>query len=1016
MNLLETVPRLSSAEASTWVRDHWGFQPTKCELLDSERDQNFRICDDDRQSYVLKISNLLETREFLEGQHALLHHLASRVDFTPLPVASLQGASMIELDHVDNRHWTRLVTWLPGKPLSECRFLGPALMQDIASCAARIDHALKDFVHPAFDREFQWDLARGEQVVQARVGLIEDPKLRQWINGLLDQFRHHTKPTLTALPRSIIHNDFNDGNILVSSADNPYDTSVTGLVDFGDAVCSWTVGNLAVAMAYTVLKVPDPFPALQHMVRSYHAVSPLSESEVAALYGLVCLRLCMSVALAAEQSRANPDNEYLLVSQESIRRQLPKLAAHSFRFGEAFFRTALGWPATPEAEAVQAWWRRHQHTFAFPVNPRAPGIRPSVEQTKVLDLSIFSDLIPVEVDEICEPQMTRAVNQALQATAATVGIGRYLEPRLLYASSHFLGTNPGDECRTIHLGIDIFADQGTPVLATLSGTAVYVGAIEKPLDYGGLMILRHETDQGFSFYTLYGHLDPESLSAWQPGMPVTTGQVIATLGSAAVNGGWTPHLHFQCMLDLLDLGQDFPGVAYASQIDVWSGVSPDPNQLLGIAAECFPEPPPGKQQTLLARKQHIGPSLSIGYRQPIKMVRGWKQYLFDDSGRRYLDAYNNVPHVGHSHPAVAEAVCRQIRLLNTNTRYLHDTMQQLAARLTERMPAGLEMCYFVNSASEANELALRLARQSTGAKDMIVLDAAYHGHSTTLIDISPYKHDGPGGQGAPEWVHKVALPDIYRGRHKDPKRAATLYAAEVGDCIAALKPKLCGFICESCPSVGGQIILPAGYLQQVYASVRAAGGLCIADDVQTGYGRLGSHFFGFQSQDVVPDIVILGKPIGNGFPLAAVVTTRAIADAFHNGMEFFSTFGGNPVACAAGVAVLDVIREEGLQENAEQVGRFLLQGLRELQHESRWIGDVRGSGFFLGIELVQDRATQSPATGQADFVVNYCRDAGLLIGTDGPLHNVLKIRPPMCFDKANAGDLLMLLRKALQLL
>jgi len=395
-----------------------------------------------------------------------------------------------------------------------------------------------------------------------------------------------------------------------------------------------------------------------------------------------------------------------------------------------------------------------------------------------------------------------------------------------------------------------------------------------------------------------------------------------------------------------------------------------------------------KKDLVKERRRLLGRNLSVAYEKPLNIVRGSMQYLFDDEGRRYLDAYNNVAHVGHCHPKVVAAGQRQMELLNTNTRYLSELILEYAEKLTATLPESLSVCYFVNSGSEANELAIRLARAHTKAREMIVLDHAYHGNTTTLIDLSPYKHNGPGGEGAPSWVHTVPLP------------ASGLDATEV---VARIGPNLCGFIAESLPSVAGQIVLPQGYLGRVYEAVRSAGGVCIADEVQTGYGRIGTHFYGFEMYDVVPDIVVLGKPIGNGHPIGAVITTRAIADSFDNGMEFFSTFGGNNVSCAIGLAVLEVVQEENLQQHALSIGERLLEGLRTLQRRHALIGDVRGSGLFLGVELVRDG---EPATLDAAQIVNRMREHGVLIGTDGPHHNVLKIRPPMPFSASNADELL----------
>src|SRR5271157_673119 len=341
------------------------------------------------------------------------------------------------------------------------------------------------------------------------------------------------------------------------------------------------------------------------------------------------------------------------------------------------------------------------------------------------------------------------------------------------------------------------------------------------------------------------------------------------------------------------------------------------------------------EQSLGARRRLFSSNLSLSYDRPLKIVRGWMQYLYDDTGRAFLDVYNNVPLVGHSHPRIVQAVQKQVALLNTNTRYLHDNILRYAQRLTALLPAPLRVCFFVNSGSEANELALRLARTHTRREDVIVLEHAYHGHTSTLIDMSPYKFNGPGGKGQRPWVHVAPIADDYRGLHRrEDADAGAKYAqhvAEILDQARASGRHIACFIAETLPSVGGQIVFPPGYLAEVYRQVRAAGGVCIADEVQVGFGRLGTHFWGFETQEVVPDIVVLGKPIGNGFPLAAVVTTPEIAASFDNGMEFFSTFGGNPVACAAGLAVLDVLEHAHLQENALHVGSYLMSRLRALQ-------------------------------------------------------------------------------------
>lgn len=414
--------------------------------------------------------------------------------------------------------------------------------------------------------------------------------------------------------------------------------------------------------------------------------------------------------------------------------------------------------------------------------------------------------------------------------------------------------------------------------------------------------------------------------------------------------------------------------------------------------------------TLLQDRNHfIGRNLSLSYKKNLKITRGALQYLYDDKGNTYLDCVNNVSHVGHCHPRLVKAMQKQIAVLNTNTRYLNDAIVEYAKRLTATLPAHLSVCYFTNSGSEANDLAIRMSRSFTKQKDVIVLDHAYHGNSTLAIELSPYKFDGKGGGGRMPYIHKAQNPDLYRGEFRSgDKDAGAKYAKDVKRIIDELgkeNKKIAAFICETILGVGGQIPLPANYLKEVYKYVKATGGLCIADEVQVGFGRIGYPFWGFELQECSPDIVVLGKPIGNGHPMAAVITTPEIANSFNNGMEYFNTFGGNPVSMVTGLTVLDIIQEEELQKNASEVGAYLLGRLKELMTKYPVIGDVRGHGLFIGVEMVRDRKTQEPAVPEIDTVIEKMKDRGFLISTDGPLHNVLKIKPPVIFSKENAGDL-----------
>ncbi len=1056
---LTYTPTFTPADAESLAADLYGISAIATPLP-GERDQNFRLDTPTGEAFVLKIANGQEDAGLLEAQtEALLR--AESIGICPCVLPAVDGRWMTQIDGTDSsRHWVRLLTFLPGTPLAKQSRQTPALLRDVGRRVAQVDTALADFDHPAIHRDFDWDLAQGLSVVEKYSPLIADRSMAGLVAKLTADYRQQTAPLLTNLSRQVIHNDANDYNLLVGGQSSggaklySRNQQVVGLIDFGDIVHSYRVGGLAVAAAYAVLDKAGPLAAAAEIVTGYSEVTALVDDELAALWGLMCLRLCVSACMAAHQQSQRPDDAYLAISQQPIQRTLPRLATIHPRFAEATFRHACGLTPLPASECLVAW---------LDVQPFAQVM--DAESYTVFDLSVGSPLLSGDEAENSPEKLGERLNRQMTADGASVGVGRYDEARLIYTAEMF-DTSPhpnpphigegadlarssieestdtapppvwgrlggGGEKRTIHLGIDLFAPAGTPVYAPFAGTVHAFADNAAAQDYGPVVVLAHRIDKnlaglkdlpdlkdGEPFYTLYGHLSRESLTGLAIGQAIAAGVPFATLGSAEINGGWPPHLHFQIVTDLLGLGTDFPGVGTASQREVWRAFCPNPNLMLGIPAELFPRVEPTKAETLAARRAHIGGNLSIGYREPVKVVRGWRQYLYDETGRRYLDAYNNVPHVGHCHPRVVRAATEQMSVLNTNTRYLHDNLTRYAERLAATLPDPLNVCFFLNSASEANELALRLVRAHTGRREMIVLEGAYHGNSSGLIDISPYKHDGPGGTGAPDWVYTAPVADVYRGAFKaDDPQAGAKYAAGVSAAIERMQADgrgPGGFIAESCPSVGGQIFFPPGYLADVYKYVRAAGGICIADEVQTGYGRIGTHFYAFEEQRVVPDVVVLGKPIGNGHPLAALVTTRKIADSFDNGMEFFSTFGGNPVSCAVGLAVLDVVQSEGLQEHARQVGAHLLAELQPFVDRFPLVGDVRGSGLFLGVELVRDRETLEPAAAEASYIANRMREEGILLGTDGPLHNVVKIRPPMPFGLADADRLVETFEQILQ--
>ncbi len=984
--------------------------------LPGELDANFRLTTEGGEEFVLKIMHPERERRLIEMQCAALAHLAAEAPELRLPavIPARSGESIGEATFADGtRRLVWMLRYLPGRLMARANPQTPEMLFSLGSLLGRLDACLAGFSHPAAHREMKWDLARASWT-RERLHHIADPARRALAEGVINEYERRALPALSELRRSVIHNDANDYNVLVGDA-TAGPREVTGLIDFGDMLHTCTVFEPAIAAAYAALDKADPLAAAARVVAGYHSRHPLEDREIELLDLLIRTRLAVSVINSAWMKSLAPDDPYIVVSERPAWQALEALSAQPSRYAQRVLRAACGLAPIPRGEAIVEWLRGRTDRFAPVIEPD-----PRATPAPVLDLSVGSLLLGADPAGFETAALDETIRREMARAGSPIAIGRYDEARALYLTPAFGAGHETAPRRTIHLGIDLFAAPGTPVFAPLAGIVHLVANNDARLDYGPVILLRHETDAGDEFFTLYGHLSEDSLTTVAPGQSVAPGERIGRIGAPPVNGDWPPHLHFQIILDLLDLGRDFPGVAYPHQRAFWKSLSPDPNLILGIPADRFPAPAPTRDETLAARRKHIGRNLSISYRDPLKIVRGWRQYLYDDAGRAYLDVYNNVPLVGHSHPRVVRAIQQQVALLNTNTRYLHDNLTHYAERLTARMPAPLSVCFFLNSASEANELALRLARNYTGRTDVIVLDAAYHGHTNTLIDISPYKFNGPGGRGRKPWVHIAPIPDDYRGpwKRNDPE-AGRRYADAVAELLDKMREERgeggpAAYIAETLPSVGGQIVFPPGYLAEVYRRVRAAGGLCIADEVQVGFGRLGTHFWGFETQGVVPDIVVLGKPIGNAHPLAALVTTPEIAAAFDNGMEFFSTFGGNPVSCAAGLAVLDVLDEERLPQNALTVGNQLLAAFRAMVEEFPLVGDARGSGLFLGLELVRNRETLEPADAEASYIVNRMREHGILAGTDGPLHNVIKLRPPLVFHADDAAFLVDALRRILQ--
>ena len=972
--------------------------------LPGEIDFNFRIKQENSEGYILKISRPNENESYLDFQQKLLLHIEkNNYNFiAPKIIKDVDGNVISEaLDAYGNKRKVRLLTWTPGRVWSSVNPQLGALRFSLGEQCGMLTNALQGFDHNEAHRNLVWDIAQSLWTKDHLHLFNQDEK--NVLSYFISEFEAFQN-TYSNLRKCVIHNDANDNNIVVS--ENSLHPKVKTLIDYGDSVYSQIINDVAVACSYAIMNQNDPLEASLAVLKGYHSKFPLLEDELPYLYTAIAMRLVISVTKSAINKIKEPQNEYLQISEKPAWELLKKWKEVRYDFAHYSFRQACGFTAHPNEAQFKNWTLKHTfyHSDLFPTINK--------NEIHQIDWSVSSPWLGHQ-DEFNNLELLQFKIDQLQKKAPNAILaGGYLEPRPIYNSSEYdkIG-NYGRESRTIHLGIDYCLPENTPVHALFDGEVVIAVNDAGDKEYGGLVILKH-LNPDFTYYTLYGHLTVASATQHNVGDIIKKGQKIAELANYPENGNWVPHLHFQIMLSIMDYKIDFPGVAYHKQINVWKSLCPNPN-LLFKSRNLQQDESITNEQLKLFRSEHLGKSLSLQYKTPIKMVRGAGQYLMDSFGRKYLDTVNNVAHVGHEHYNVVKAGQQQMALLNTNTRYLHDNINALAKTLMETLPPELSVLHFVNSGSEANELALRMAKAATGELDFIASEVGYHGNTNLCVDVSSYKFDGKGGKGAPEHTHIFPLPDTFRGKYRGGNSGKD-YAYEVEKLIKNIHKKgrgVAAMIVEPIISCGGQIGLPKGFLSQAYKHVRTAGGICISDEVQTGCGRMGKTFWGFQLHEVVPDIVTIGKPLGNGHPVAAVACTPEVAEKFANGMEYFNTFGGNPVSCAIALEVLNIIKQEKLQENALNVGEFLKSELKLLAKEFPIIGDVRGQGLFLGFELVDSK--MYPLADQTDYLINRMKDFGILMSSDGPDHNVLKIKPPMVFTIENAKELIFYLRKIL---
>ncbi|WNN40265.1 aminotransferase [Pseudomonas inefficax] len=936
-------PVLGEAQAHAVLQTHYGIAGN-LSPLGSQQDLNFRV-DAPQGSFVLKACHGSYAQLELEAQHAALAYLREQGLPVPAVCPASDGQMLLALEIDGQPLRLRLLDYIEGQPLTRLKHMEPRLMAELGGLCAKLDKALANFDHPGLARTLQWDPQHAQALIAHLLPVLQDSEQRARIEHATRQASERLTPLVAHLPSQAVHLDITDDNT-VWGRDAQRQWQLQGVIDFGDLLRTWRIADLSVTCAALLHHAEgDPLRILP-AVHAYQALNPLSEAELRALWPLVLNRAAVLVLSSEQQLAVDPGNQY---TRDNI--------AHEWEI----FDTATAVPfALMEAAILQA-----------------AGLQPAT-----LDLSGCAPLLP----ELDGQAVTRV---DLGVLSVHCEAGNWEQPGF---DQHLLTTQPAPACSlhgqyrlsqthidrpeepaTCALGVELHVPNGSLVQAPDAGTWQRHG------DGRGCLRSAHWT------LWLQGLEDaPANGQAVEKGQP---------LGSSC---------GFLSVQLCLDNGIQPPFFATPSQATAWLALCPSPAALLGF--DCNAEPLPDPQALLARRDASFARSQKHYYAQPPHIERGWRNYLIDMQGRSYLDMLNNVAVLGHGHPRMVAESARQWSLLNTNSRFHYAAITEFSERLLALAPAGFDRVFMVNSGTEANDLAIRLAWAYSGGRDLLSVLEAYHGWSVATDAISTSIADNPQAlETRPDWVHPVEAPNTFRGRFRGAD-SATDYLRDVDAKLADLDARgrqLAGIICEPVYGNAGGISLPAGYLREAYAKVRARGGVCIADEVQVGYGRLGEYFWGFEEQGVVPDIITMAKGMGNGQPLGVVITRREIAEALEAEGYFFSSAGGSPVSCRIGMAVLDVMQEEGLWDNARDTGRYFKSRLQALVDKHPLAGAAHGSGFYLGLELVRDRATLEPATEETMTLCNRLRDLGIFMQPTGDYLNILKIKPPMCTSRAS---------------
>jgi 4-aminobutyrate aminotransferase-like enzyme/Ser/Thr protein kinase RdoA (MazF antagonist) len=953
-------PAVTEDQAAALVAKYYGIKGTASEL-GSNQDRNFVITNKAGERWVLRVDNAVFEQIARDAQHEAIAAYSAAGVRVPAVIAGKNG----ELTQTADGHNFRLFEFMEGPSLVDAGYLAPVVRAELGTLAAQSVTALAQVTHAGMDREHQWDMRRAHTVITDLAHTITDDNLRERVLRASLQAEEVLSALTGTLPVQAIHGDLTDDNVACVRGEDsrlhPY-----AVLDFGDLALGWRVAELAVTASSLLHHEANRPLNVLDAVRAFNEITPLTVHEARAFWPLLVQRAAVLVASGWSQLASDGDNKYArerIAGEQAI---FDAATSISMIEGVETVLTALGFSATTTDTDV--------------IKPAQ--LIPGLAAAPVLDLGVESALMNDGVwlhDDIENELVARSLRKY---ASVVIPYGTY---RLTKAE-----INGADAGKTYALHTEIALDtlgKSVDVFAPVTATVLVktIDGVELETDYGILSV---------------SGVTPTS----QVGERIKRGAKFAVIKPSK-----TKSARIRVQLRRVDVNVPVPHFVEPELVGAWRALAPDPAAVIGLIPSAQRDESAEEQQR---RNEVFASAQERYYQHPPQIERGWRHHLVDTTGRTYVDMVNNVTGLGHGHPKVADAINRQIRVLNTNSRFLYRELAEYSERLLELAPKGGEFdtVLLVNSGSEAVDLALRLAQAATQQKTIVALREAYHGWTMASDAITTSAFDNPNALGnRPDWVHVADVPNMYRGTHRGPDAGPKYVAdlnAELDKLTAPVKkgtqPGIAGFICESVLGNAGGVLLPEAYLKGVYESVRAHGGLCIADEVQVGFGRMGDTFWGVEQSGAIPDIIAIAKPMGNGYPIGGVITSKTIADSLAREGNFFSSAGGSPVSCAVGIAVLDAMRDEKLQANAKTVGTHLKKRLEKLSEKHDRIGPILGHGLYLGVEIVRNRETLEPAAAEADAICERLRELGVVVLTTSERKNVLKVKPPLCLTRESA--------------